>query len=184
MGRSKCRARRHGKGARHDSRRSRVPGRPGPHSEFQATPSSLIIAEVVDWIVFAGVCAVTVGIGFVVGLPSWGLWVLALVVAPVLLTVYEVVAIAAWGSTLGKRFARIRVLRADTLEAPGWKRAAVRTLGLAPWSWISWHDERHVLRRAHGLHDRLAGTVVVDDRAWRSSQRSARRQERTEGAGQ
>lgn len=124
-----------------------------------------------------------VGIGFVVGLPSSGLWVVVIVGAPLLLTVYEIVAIAVWGATLGKRFAGIRVLRADTLEVPGWKRAAIRTLGLAPWSWLPRGFQRYALRQAHGLNDRLAGTAVVDDRAWRSSRRSIRPQERTEAAG-
>jgi uncharacterized RDD family membrane protein YckC len=155
----------------------------GPHLALQATPSSRNRAEVVDWIVFVGLGAVMVGIGFVVGLPSWGLWVVAIVGAPVLLTIYEVVAIAMWGATLGKRFAGVRVLRADTLERPGWRRAAIRTLGMAPWNWLPRGFERYALGRAHGLNDRLAGTVVVDDRAWRSSQRSARSQETSEAAG-
>lgn len=102
---------------------------------------------------------------------------LALVGAPVLLTVYEVVAIAVWGMTLGKRFAGVRVLRADTLEAPGWRRAAIRTIALVPWCLPPRGFEHHALRRADGQPDHLAGTIVVDDRAWRSLQPATRRED-------
>jgi len=173
VGRSDSRPRRRGERARGRRRGDRAAGWLGPHWELQPTPARRNLAEVVDWIVFVGLCAVMVGVGFVVGLPSWGLWVVVIFVAPVLLTVYEIVAIAVWGATLGKRFAGVRILRADTLDVPGWKRAAVRTLGLAPWSNLPRGARRYALRGAHGLNDRLAGTVVVDDRAWRWSQRSA-----------
>jgi uncharacterized RDD family membrane protein YckC len=183
VGRSDSRPRRRGKRARRRPGGNRAPSRLGPHWELRPTPGRRNLAELVDWIVFVGVGAVMVGIGFVLGLPSWGLWVVAIFGAPVLLTIYEVVAIAMWGATLGKRLAGVRVLRADTLEPPGWRRAAIRTLGLAPWSWIPRGFHRYALGRAHGLNDRLAGTVVVNDRAWRSWQRSARSQETTESAG-
>jgi uncharacterized RDD family membrane protein YckC len=165
VGRSDSRRRR-GKRGRRSRRRNRAHGWSGPGSELEPSPASRIVAEFVDWLVFIGLCGITAGIALVVGVPSWGIWVLVLVVAPVLLTIYEIVAIAAWGTTVGKRFAGLRVLRAGTLETPGWKRAAIRTLGLAPWSWIPRYLQRHAFRGAHGLHDRLAGTVVVDDRAW------------------
>jgi uncharacterized RDD family membrane protein YckC len=159
-----------------------VISRSTPHSELEATSRSRIVGETVDWILFGGLVAVMVGVGIVVGLPSWGLWILALVGAPVLLTVYEIAAIAVWGMTLGKRFAGVRVLSADTLEAPGWRRAAIRTIALVPWSRPPRPFEHYALLRADGLPDRVAGTIVVDDRAWRSSQRPATRRESTHSA--
>jgi uncharacterized RDD family membrane protein YckC len=171
--RASSRPRRHRKAERRGRRRNRVVIRSAPHSDLEATRRSRIVGEAVDWILFVGLVAVMVGIGFVIGLPPWGLWILALVAAPVLLMVYEVAAIAAWGMTLGKRCAGVRVLRADTLEAPGWRRGAIRTFALVPWCRPPRHFERYALLRADGLPDRLAGTIVVDDRAWRSSQRPA-----------
>jgi uncharacterized RDD family membrane protein YckC len=180
VGRADSRTRRHGKGEGRRRRRSRVLSRSAPHSRFEATSERRIVGEVVDWILFGGLVGVMVGAGLVVGLPSWGLWILALVAAPLLLTVYEIAAIATWGATLGRRFAGVRVVRADTLEAPGWRRAAVRTIALVPWCGPPRGFERYALRRAYGLPDRLAGTIVVDDRAWRSSQRAGTRREDAE----
>ena len=182
MGRASSRPRRHGKAERRGRRRNRVVGSSTPHSELEATPRSRIVGEAVDWILFGGLVAVMVGVGFVMGPPSWGLWIVALVGAPVLLTGYEIAAIAAWGTTLGKGFAGVRVLRTDTLEAPGWRRAAIRTIALVPWCRPPRHFERYALLRADGLPDRLAGTIVVDDRARRSSQRPATRRENTKAA--
>lgn len=181
MGRASSRPRRRGKAERRGFRRNRV-SRPAPQSELEATPRSRIVGEVVDWILFGGLVAVMVGVGFAMGLPPWGLWILGLVGAPLLLTVYEIAAVAAWGMTLGRRFAGVRVLRADTLEAPGWRRAVIRTIALVPWCRPPRGFEHYALLRAPGLPDRLAGTIVVDDRAWRSSQRPATRRESTQAA--
>jgi uncharacterized RDD family membrane protein YckC len=172
VGRASSRPRRHGKA----ERRNRVVNRPAPLAELEATVRRRIVGEAVDWLLFGALVAGMVGVGFVVGLPPWGLWLVALVGAPVLLTVYEVVAIAVWGMTLGKRFAGVRVLRADTLEAPGWSRAAMRTIALVPWCLPPRGFEHHALRRADGQPDHLAGTIVVDDRAWRSLQPATRRE--------
>jgi hypothetical protein len=124
VGRASSRPRRHGKAERGGRRRNRVVGSSTPHSELEATPRSRIVGEAVDWILFGGLVAVMVGVGFVMGLPSWGLWIVALVGAPVLLTGYEIAAIAAWGMTLGKRslafesFAPTRSRRRDGGEQP------------------------------------------------------------------
>lgn len=179
MGRASSRPRRRGKAERRGSRRKRVTREP-PHSDLEATPRSRIVGEVVDWILFGVLVAVIVGVGFVLGLPPWGLWILGLVGAPLVLTVYEIAAVAAWGMTLGKRFAGVRVLRADTLRPPGWRRAVIRTIALVPWCRPPRCFEHYALLRAPGLPDRLAGTIVVDDRAWRASQRPATRRESTQ----
>ena len=86
----------------------------------------------------------------------------------------ELVGTAVWGQTLGRRLVHLRVVRADTDDVPGWARAAVRAfepLGVSR----SVHAQRSepagrhpVFRRSwEGLHDLTAGTLVVDDRAWR-----------------
>jgi uncharacterized RDD family membrane protein YckC len=180
VGRADSRTRRHGKGEGRRRRRSRRLSRSAPHSRLEATRESRIVGEVVDWVLFGGLAAVMVGAGLVVGLPSWELWILVVVGAPLLVTVYEIAAIATWGMTLGRRLAGVRVVRADTLEAPGRRRAAIRTTALLPWCWPPRGFKRYALRRADGLPDRLAGTIVVDDRARRSSQRAGTRREGAE----
>jgi hypothetical protein len=45
---------------------------------------------------------------------------------------YVIVFTALWGKTVGKAMVGIRVVRVDTFGVPGFKRAAIRTLGLAP----------------------------------------------------
>ena len=95
--------------------------------------------------------------------------------------VYEIVGTARWGQTLGKRFVGIRVVERGTGRPPGWGRAVVRwslpavaivTEGLITgvggvvgqlvflvvYLPVAWDP------LARGLHDRLAGTVVVDSR--------------------
>ena len=69
------------------------------------------------------------------------------------------------GQSLGKRAVGIRVVRADTGTAPGWSRGLGRTLGYMlscgffwiGYLWSTW-DARH-----QALHDKIAGTVVIND---------------------
>lgn len=94
--------------------------------------------------------------------------------------VYYVVGVALWGQTVGKRLVRIRVVDAATDGRVGWRKAALRwlvpTLTLLPelplpdeaasiasgvlllavYAPIVWDEQ------ARGIHDRLAGTVVVE----------------------
>jgi uncharacterized RDD family membrane protein YckC len=82
--------------------------------------------------------------------------------------VYEIACVARWGQTLGKKLARVRVVSATTLRAPGLGRATLRwfvqllawaTCIGAPILYLSplWDPAR----RGRGWHDLSAGTVVV-----------------------
>jgi uncharacterized RDD family membrane protein YckC len=78
------------------------------------------------------------------------------------LVVYDVVFTARTGATPGKRFTRIKVVSASTGAPPGWVRAVARALALGVLTWavnglVALFDER----RHRGLHDRVAGTLVL-----------------------
>lgn len=101
-------------------------------------------------------------------------WWAAVVVA----AAYIVVCTTVWGRTLGKAAARIQVVDARTEDPPSWLRSGVRWLATG-WAWmvpllgsatlvaisvvvvmaiyapILWDH------KGRGLHDRIAGTVVV-----------------------
>lgn len=97
-------------------------------------------------------------------------WILVLGIVPF---AYEAVQLALWGQTLGKRVLGLRVL--DETGAPltpgrAVGRAAVNNLGylfgcgigtLMAYLWAIWDRPLH-----QALHDRLAATVVVDDREY------------------
>lgn len=78
--------------------------------------------------------------------------------------VTEVVPVAVWGRTLGKAVLGLRVVRSDGGGAPGPVRSFVRwvvlfgALGVPSYGWAI-----AVAVAATRLHDRLAGTHVVDD---------------------
>jgi len=98
---------------------------------------------------------------------------------------YEIVAIACWGRTIGKTIVGTRVVAAVDRSIPGWHRATLRwAVVVGPgfitiWLprpigvWISlllgnvWMIVvyigvlNHPIRQ--GLHDRVAGTIVVED---------------------
>lgn len=95
-------------------------------------------------------------------------WILVLAIIPF---AYEAVQLALWGQTLGKRMLRLRVLT-ETGEAPTPARAAGRAAAnnvgylfgcgvgaVMAYLWAIWDQPLH-----QALHDRLAGTIVVDDR--------------------
>lgn len=97
-------------------------------------------------------------------------WILVLGIVPF---AYEAVQLALWGQTLGKRVLGLRVL--DETGAPltpgrAVGRAAVNNLvylfgcgvgTLMAYLWAIWDRPLH-----QALHDRLAATVVVDDREY------------------
>jgi uncharacterized RDD family membrane protein YckC len=83
-------------------------------------------------------------------------------------TLYQVVAVAVWGQTLGKRITGIEVVNADNGTRPTLRAAALRTapllasrvpylgsLAIVAYLPLLWRDVRR------GLHDLLAGTVVI-----------------------
>ena len=92
------------------------------------------------------------------------------VVAFVFLAIYEVVPTALWGRTAGKAIVGTRVVRIESGEVPGWKRAILRwalpalafQVSVVGWAIALLLKAALVadpLRR--GVHDRLAGTIVV-----------------------
>jgi uncharacterized RDD family membrane protein YckC len=93
----------------------------------------------------------------------------ALVVSGAVVVAYETVATARYGRTLGKAWLHIRPRRADGAPV-GWGRAFGRAalywvsgiftwLGLLDPLWCLWDENRQC------LHDKAAGTVVVNDLA-------------------
>jgi uncharacterized RDD family membrane protein YckC len=97
-------------------------------------------------------------LSFVYGGSGWGI-VLLLVLEMV---VYDALLTANTGATPGNRILRIRVVRADTGAAPGWLRSLLRAVVFGVFgplivAVVALSDER----THRGLHDRLAGTVVI-----------------------
>ncbi|MCU1427873.1 MAG: domain containing protein [Actinomycetia bacterium] len=105
-------------------------------------------------------------------------WLGALVI-----DVYIVSAVALWGQTLGKLAAGTRVVAFDDGSLPGWRRSIIRFLVpaapspllfllrrslfvLGPLVSLAWTIVVYVGvftdRYRRGLHDRAAGTVVID----------------------
>lgn len=102
-----------------------------------------------------------------------------------LMPAYEIVGVAVWGRTIGKTIVGTRVVVATEGSVPGWKRAALRwavpwgpayLTGWVPAGWglfvravlgnawllaVFWGVLEQPLRQ--GLHDRVAGTIVVTD---------------------
>jgi uncharacterized RDD family membrane protein YckC len=97
-------------------------------------------------------------------------WVLVVAILPFL---YEALQLALWGQTLGKRALSLRVISENgepmpPVQAVG--RAAVNNVlylfgcgvgTLMAYLWAIWDEPLH-----QALHDRLTGTVVVDDREY------------------
>jgi uncharacterized RDD family membrane protein YckC len=97
-------------------------------------------------------------------------WILVVAILPF---AYEAVQLALWGQTLGKRILGLRVLSENyapmtPVQAVG--RAAVNNVlyifgcgvgTVMAYLWAIWDEPLH-----QALHDRLASTVVVDDREY------------------
>ena len=103
---------------------------------------------------------------------------LVALVAEVALVAYFVVTTTLYGRTLGKRILRLRVVMLDTRTLPTWTASALRSLpvliGLAPFigdagAWIALivvivcYGLTVIDPLRRGLHDHLAGTIVVDE---------------------
>lgn len=101
-----------------------------------------------------------------------GLARLVALVAFVFLALYEVVPTALWGRTPGKAIVNIRVVGIGDEGPPGWKRAVLRwvlpalafQVAVVVVGWVLALALRAVLvldPLHRGIHDRLAGTIVV-----------------------
>ncbi len=84
--------------------------------------------------------------------------------------VYTVVPTALWGQTLGKIAVGSRVVAEEDGSLPGWRRATIRwavpgVVGRLPYVglWVSLAVMASLVfdPRRRGLHDRMAGTIVV-----------------------
>jgi uncharacterized RDD family membrane protein YckC len=97
-------------------------------------------------------------------------WILVVAILPF---AYEAFQLALWGQTLGKRILSLRVISENGEPMPPAQavgRAAVNNvlylLGcgvgtVMAYLWAIWDEPLH-----QSLHDRLTGTVVVDDREY------------------
>jgi uncharacterized RDD family membrane protein YckC len=97
-------------------------------------------------------------------------WILVIAILPF---AYEALQLALWGQTLGKRAMGLRVISesgepAQPVQAVG--RAVINNVlylfgcgvgTLMAYLWAIWDEPLH-----QALHDRLTGTVVVDDREY------------------
>lgn len=99
----------------------------------------------------------------------WIYWLIigCFVATGAVMVVYETIATAKWGRTLGKKWVRIRPLQADG-TALGWGRALGRVvfvwlatflswIGLLDSLWCLWDGDHQC------LHDKIVHTVVVND---------------------
>ena len=123
----------------------------------------LIAAYVVIGLVFVGGAVVS---GDTSGVSLLGATVLILMIG----LGYEVIQIAVWGQTLGKRVAGVRVVNAAHGGLPGWGKAIGRwavpsiislipiigvILSILCYASLTWD------RVYQGWHDKAAGTLVV-----------------------
>lgn len=112
--------------------------------------------------------------------PSLGAgYYLSLLFLLLVLAAYDVVLVALRGQTLGKMATRIKVIRADNGELPGWDKSAMRWLVpgipyIASW-FISVNGLSEILgllslliyvsltwdKILQGWHDKAAGTLVI-----------------------
>ncbi|MEV4258123.1 RDD family protein [Spirillospora sp. NPDC049652] len=126
---------------------------------------------------------------------NWPIFITLFAVMAVLPFLYEAVQLSMWGRTLGKRWLGVGVVQARPLGEPlsgghAVRRAAINNIGyqigvffflilavkvwnyaftgellvaggmLMAYLWAIWDEPLH-----QALHDRLAGTVVIDERA-------------------
>jgi uncharacterized RDD family membrane protein YckC len=84
---------------------------------------------------------------------------------------YQTVCVAMWSRTLGKLAMSCRVVRSDDGSRLGWSAAAVRSLvpavagavpGIGPVLLVPVYGTAAIDVRRQGLHDKAAGSLVVD----------------------
>jgi uncharacterized RDD family membrane protein YckC len=166
-------------------------GRPADGPGSLATPGRRLGARALDWLILIPVYGALAAIAVAIVAPHAGplfpvtntdagagaptpgfVWIylaviVAFVVAGLLAMVYEVVATARYGRTLGKMWLHIRPLRTDGGPL-GWGRTLARvaiywlstvfgTPGLINPLWCMWDG------KSQCLHDKVADTIVVND---------------------
>lgn len=131
-------------------------GAGGPGTVTAAGAGSRIVARIIDAIILVfglGIVAVALFSGSMMATapgaaPGAGLELTAAVVLGGLGAAYEIVQIALWGQTPGKRLMGVKVVDADTGDLPGWGGASIRWAVPSLVSWIPFVGG-------------LAGTVIV-----------------------
>jgi uncharacterized RDD family membrane protein YckC len=144
-------------------------------SAYVASPKQRVAAAVIDFVL--------IGAAFWVGLntPGW----IGLPLVAVVLIGDELFAVTRWGQTFGKWCLDIRIVRLRDGKPAGWYGAWMRLLALTllsgigpafryghsgllfvvnPWIPICFAALLFDPQLRRGLHDRFAGTVVVDVR--------------------
>lgn len=161
-------------------------GRPPFGSGALADPFRRLGARALDALVMVPVAVVVIGIAVALAAPHVGpmfptadsnampgaIWIEVTVVAGAAVTgvlawVYESVATARYGRTLGKAWLHIRPVRTDGSPVSwgrAFGRAGVHTLmgiisyaGLLDDAWCLWDDTRQC------LHDKAVDTIVIND---------------------
>jgi uncharacterized RDD family membrane protein YckC len=166
-------------------------GRPPDGSGSLSDPGRRLAARLLDGLIFLPVVVLCIAIAIALVAPHAGpmfpkanvdpnastptpgfLWLYLAAfggafVAGALFVLYETVATVKWGRTLGKRWMRIRPLtlaggalgwgRAFGRSAAGWVASWLGWIGLLDPLWCLWDGDRQC------LHDKIAGTLVVDD---------------------
>jgi uncharacterized RDD family membrane protein YckC len=90
---------------------------------------------------------------------------LGLIIALLMPPLYEILAEARSGATIGKRVFKLRVVRADNLQPIGIPRSIVRHLAhiLSALIFFLGYVMAAFNHRKRALHDYIAGTVVIKD---------------------
>ncbi len=166
-------------------------GRPPAGPGSLANPGNRLLARLLDWLVFLPVVIVVVAIAIAIVAPHAGpifpktssdpnvstptpgfIWLylagfVAVLVVNALFVVYEAVATARYGRTLGKRWMKIRPVTLDGHplgDGRSWGRALlvwaanlIGWIGLLDSLWCLWDGDSQC------VHDKIAATLVVND---------------------
>lgn len=131
-----------------------------------ATPAERAAAVLIDAIVFRALLVAVLVPGLI--FERHGVMGIGLVVVIVGAVVNGLVGTAVWGRTLGQWMKGIRVVDAETGRAPGWRRVIARStthaVGGATPFWPLMYAGMFTRKDRRGLHDRIAGTIVVRTR--------------------
>ncbi len=139
-------------------------GQDGVHVEATAAPAVLrVLAYIADLCVVATVVAIALIVDVLADLKLG--WVF-LAVGAVVALLASIVMHGAWGASPGKHLAQLRVVDAETAAAPGYPKAAIRSIVFDVLSVIvylpAWTVLADKTRFRRGLHEKVSHTLVVD----------------------
>ena len=148
-----------------------TPDRPPSNVPVMANPGRRLLGWLVDWLLLVTLVRLAAKVD---GVFTHGLTIIAV------FALYQVVATAFWGRTIGKLVVRTRLVRVDGVSPPGLRVAAIRwavpaaaslflVLGVVgfflSWVWTFVVYGLVLTASRQGLHDRAARTIVVPSRA-------------------